>query len=259
MFNPAVQDRPRERALNSPEPALIEASFGVNYGSFAFKATFELLEPGITVVFGPSGAGKTTLLRLLAGLARPDWGFIRHRGRTLFDSEKKLFLPPEKRNLAYVFQEARLFSHFSAQNNLLFATRFGGRPPVSASFLARTVNLLGLSNLLSRRTQTLSGGEAQRVAIGRALLAQGQLLLMDEPLASLDRARKKELLGYIAQIPPRFLIPILYVTHAEDELDFLADQVLTVREGQCQLRTRDEFLGSTKSTKEARNLLNGAQ
>jgi molybdate transport system ATP-binding protein len=216
---------------------------GKSYGGFHFKAAFTLAEPGITVVFGPSGAGKTTLLNLLAGLSQPDWGFIRYQERTFFDAAKKLFVPPEKRRLSCVFQESRLFSHFSVRNNLLFPARFGGRPLEPGSF-DRVVELLGLEGLLDRRTITLSGGEAQRVAIGRALLAKGQLLLMDEPLSSLDRERKTELLGYIAAIPQRFGTPTLYVTHAEDELERLADRVLTIEGGQCHLLSRHEFFNS---------------
>jgi molybdate transport system ATP-binding protein len=211
------------------------------FGSFSLKADFELSEPGVTVVFGPSGAGKTTLLSLLAGLGRPDWGHISQGDRVLFDSEKKVFCPPEKRHLGYVFQEARLFSHFSVLNNLLFAIRFGGRPFDQKAF-GRVVDLLGLGALLSRRPRTLSGGEGQRVAIGRALLAQGHLLLMDEPLSSLDRERKTELMAYVAQIPIQFGTPIIYVTHAEDELLYLANRVIEVTDGECVLREKREFL-----------------
>jgi molybdate transport system ATP-binding protein len=220
---------------------LLAVRFGKSYGSFALKAAFELDGPGITVVFGPSGAGKTTLLSLLAGLARPDYGFIRYRGLVLYDSETGRFIPPEKRNIACVFQEARLFPHFSVKTNLLFASIFGGRGVSPGSF-AKTVELLGLKELLGRKPQTLSGGEAQRVAIGRALLAGGDLLLMDEPLASLDKARKIELSRHIAKIPILFGASIVYVTHSMDELNFLADWVVAVKEGECRLKTRAEFL-----------------
>jgi molybdate transport system ATP-binding protein len=218
----------------------LEVDLEKSYGDFRLKATFALAGPGVTVVFWPSGAGKTTLLSLLAGLAKPDRGFIRHQGRTLYDSAKKIFVAPEKRNFSYVFQRALLFTHFSVKTNLLFAAKFGGRPLEPGAF-ARAVGLLGLEELLSRQPRSLSGGEAQRVAIGRALLAQGDLLIMDEPLSSLDRERKDELLAYIVQIPERFGAPIVYVTHAEDELRLLADRVLTVERGQCQLKTRAEF------------------
>jgi molybdate transport system ATP-binding protein len=233
---------PSGDSADSPA-GLLEVSLSKKYGDFSLAADFSLSEPGITVVFGPSGAGKTTLLLLLAGLARPDWGRVRYRGRILYDSAKSLFTPPEKRNFSCVFQQARLFSHFSVKGNLLFASRFGGRPVIPGSF-ERIVELLGLQDLLGRRTQTLSGGEAQRVAIGRALLAQGDLLLMDEPLASLDRARKNELLGHVAQIPERFGIPVVYVTHAEDELKLLANRVLTVVRGQCALKSPAEFFAT---------------
>jgi molybdate transport system ATP-binding protein len=233
-------------ALNNyseAESRLLAVNVVKSFGVFALEASFELAGPGVTVVFGPSGAGKTTLLSLLAGLGRPDSGFIRYQGRTLFDSAKGVCLAPEKRSFGYVFQEPRLFSHFSVTNNLLFATRFGGRV-FDRDCFERVVDLLGLGSLLSRRPRTLSGGESQRVAIGRALLAQGDLLLMDEPLSSLDRERKNELLSYIIQIPARFGSPIIYVTHAEDELLFLADRVLEVKDGHCVLRDKADFLNS---------------
>jgi molybdate transport system ATP-binding protein len=223
---------------SAPGPGFLEAHLTKSYGSFRLTADFKLVEPGITVISGPSGAGKTTLLNLLAGLSRPDWGYIRGPEKVYFDSNQGICAPPEKRNISYVFQRSRLFSHFSVKNNLLFASRFGNRPLRPGSW-EKVVSLLGLTALLGRRPHTLSGGEAQRVAIGRALLAEGDLLLMDEPLSSLDRERKTELLGYIAKIPERLGVPILYVTHAEEELLALAQRVLEVFQGQCRWRETD--------------------
>ncbi|MDR2826218.1 MAG: ATP-binding cassette domain-containing protein [Deltaproteobacteria bacterium] len=203
-------------------------------GTFCLDMDFSITGLGLTVIFGKSGAGKSTLLNLLAGLIHPDDGLISCAGRIFFDSAGRVALPPEKRAVGYVFQQPRLFSHLSVQGNLLFAPRFGGRPPVEDLF-QQVTELLGLADLLERRTQTLSGGESQRVSIGRALLASPTLLLMDEPLSSLDHKRKKELMHYIAVIPERFQIPVLYVTHSLEELQLLADRVLLVRDGRGQL------------------------
>ena len=191
---------------------------------------FEVPEAGITVVFGPSGAGKTTLLNLVAGLDRPDAGCVRHRGRVLCDAAKGVFLPPERRNLGCVFQRPLLFSHLSVESNLRFAPRFCGRGGRLGDY-AKVVGLLGLESLLKRRPNTLSGGERQRVAIGRALMADPELLLMDEPLSSLDQARKGELIDHIGQIPAKFGLSILYVTHDPAEAEALADHVLPLKAG----------------------------
>lgn len=204
-------------------------------GDFSLDVAFTLADVGITVVFGKSGAGKTTVLNLLAGLARPDAGAIRLGGNLLFHAGDRVFVKPEKRGISCVFQQPRLFSHLSVKNNLLFGPRFCGRP-YSREHFDGVVDLLGIGHLLRRRPNTLSGGESQRVAIGRALLASSSLLLMDEPLASLDKNRKDELIPYISAIPKRFGVPIVYVTHSLDELRALADNVLLMRDG------RGEFI-----------------
>lgn len=203
-------------------------------GDFALDLAFSIERADITVIFGKSGAGKTTVLNLLAGLLKPDAGTIQLGGRTLFDARSRVFLKPEKRGLGYVFQQPRLFSHLSVKNNLLFSSRFCRRaaPP---KLFERVVDLLGIGHLLERRPNTLSGGEAQRVAIGRALLASSSLLLMDEPLSSLDQNRKDELIGYIAKIPEEFQLPIIYVTHSLAELSALADNTLVMRDGGAKL------------------------
>ncbi|MBK1664011.1 molybdenum ABC transporter ATP-binding protein [Rhodospirillum rubrum] len=194
--------------------------------SIAFRAG-----KGVTALFGRSGAGKTSVISMVAGLSRPDGGRIVVDDRVLFDGAKGIDLAPEKRRVGYVFQEGRLFPHLTVRQNLAFgmnrvsaAERYVGEDDV--------VDLLGIGALLDRRPAKLSGGEKQRVAIGRALLASPRILLMDEPLASLDAQRKDEVLPFIARLPRRFSIPILYVSHAMDEVLRLADTLVLIAEGQ---------------------------
>lgn len=201
------------------------------FHNFSIDVDFTLPTKGITVLFGKSGAGKTTLLNMIAGLVRPDEGLISCGSVRFFDSRSNgVDLPPEQRGLGYVFQQHRLFSHLTVEGNLLFAARYGARP-VETARLSKVVAVLGIGHLLERRTTTLSGGEGQRVAIGRALLAADSLLLMDEPLSSLDSERKEEILEYISSVARSFDTPILYVTHAQDEALRLADRVLPVEAG----------------------------
>ena len=183
---------------------------------------------GITVLWGASGSGKTTLLQCLAGLLRPDAGRITCREAVWFDAEQGVCLVPERRRIGYVFQDVRLFPHLSVRSNMLFGRRFRG--PSGVSF-EDVVALLGLGRLLHRTPSDLSGGEKQRVAVGRALLACPELLLMDEPLTGLDRGKREEIMAYIKAIPERFGVPILYVTHSDAERRFLADRVLNLEDG----------------------------
>lgn len=199
-------------------------------GGFFLDVAFAAEQAGITALFGPSGAGKTSVVNMVAGLSRPDRGRITIGDRCCFDGETGIYLPPEKRRIGYVFQEARLFPHLTVRANLTFgmnrlkpADRFVGVEPV--------VSLLGIESLLKRRPARLSGGEKQRVAIGRALLCSPQLLLMDEPLASLDQARKEELLPYIRTLSTRFRIPILYVSHQMEEIACVADSLVCLENG----------------------------
>jgi molybdate transport system ATP-binding protein len=189
---------------------------------------FEVPSPGVTVLFGPSGAGKSTLILAAAGLLRPDVCRIEIDGQTMVDTETGLWLPPEKRRAGLVFQDAKLFPHMSVATNL----RFGmlRAPPGTVKF-DDVVSLLGIGALLDRRPNTLSGGERQRVAIGRALLAQPRLLLMDEPLASLDSARKSEIMPYLTRLKTALRLPILYVTHDLDEVTRLADSMVLIEAG----------------------------
>ena len=196
--------------------------------AFALQVSFVLASHGITVLWGASGSGKTTLLQCLAGLLRPDAGRIACREAVWFDAERGVCLAPERRRLGYVFQDVRLFPHLSVRSNMLFGRRFRG--PSGVSF-EDVVALLGLGRLLHRTPSDLSGGEKQRVAVGRALLACPELLLMDEALTGLDRGKREEIMAYVKAIPERFGVPVLYVTHSDAERRFLADRVLNLEDG----------------------------
>jgi molybdate transport system ATP-binding protein len=187
---------------------------------------------GVTALFGRSGSGKTSVVNMVAGLSRPDAGRIAVDGRVLFDSAQGIDLPVEARRLGYVFQEARLFPHLSVRSNLEFGMNRVPPPERTVEFDA-VIDMLGIAELLDRRPARLSGGETQRVAIGRALLASPRILLMDEPLAALDASRKAEVLPFIAALSRRFAIPILYVSHAMDEVLRLADTLVIMDKGRA--------------------------
>ncbi|MBS1375849.1 MAG: ATP-binding cassette domain-containing protein [Desulfovibrionaceae bacterium] len=207
---------------------MLQVSIQKQLEAFALQVSFVLASHGITVLWGASGSGKTTLLQCLAGLLRPDAGRIACREAVWFDAERGVCLAPERRRLGYVFQDVRLFPHLSVRSNMLFGRRFRG--PSGVSF-EDVVGLLGLGRLLHRTPSDLSGGEKQRVAVGRALLACPELLLMDEPLTGLDRGKREEIMAYVKAIPERFGVPILYVTHSDAERRFLADRVLNLEDG----------------------------
>ena len=207
---------------------MLQVSIQKQLEAFALQVSFVLASHGITVLWGASGSGKTTLLQCLAGLLRPDAGRIACREAVWFDAERGVCLAPERRRLGYVFQDVRLFPHLSVRSNMLFGRRFRG--PSGVSF-EDVVALLGLGRLLHRTPSDLSGGEKQRVAVGRALLACPELLLMDEPLTGLDRGKRAEIMAYVKAIPERFGVPILYVTHSDAERRFLADRVLNIEDG----------------------------
>lgn len=198
-------------------------------GAFALQARFHS-EGRMTALFGQSGSGKTTLVNAIGGLVRPAHGRIVVNGRVLVDTQRGIFLPKHARRIGYVFQEGRLFPHMSVQQNLLFGRWFTPRARRSASFDA-IVGLLGIESLLARRPSTLSGGEKQRVAIGRALLADPQLLLMDEPLASLDEARKAEIYPYVERLRDEGEVPIVWVSHSVAEIALLATSIVVLSEG----------------------------
>jgi molybdate transport system ATP-binding protein len=185
---------------------------------------------GITALFGRSGAGKTTVVNVVAGLIRPDQGRISVNSHRLLDTQAGFELPTHRRKLGYVFQDARLFPHLSVRHNLLFGRWFSGTAR-SEDELGHVVDLLGIAGLMSRRPGTLSGGERQRVAIGRALLSQPRMLLMDEPLAALDEARKAEILPYVERLRDELEIPILYVSHAVPEVARLATTIVALSDG----------------------------
>jgi len=198
-------------------------------GDFTLSARFESAG-GITAVFGPSGAGKTTLVNAIAGLIAPDRGRIAIDGTVLFDSERRINLPPHRREIGYIFQEGRLFPHLSVSHNLDYGRRMRGLP-ADAKQLERIVGLLDIGHLLERRPGKLSGGERQRVAIGRALLARPRLLLLDEPLASLDAARKREILPYLERMRDEVGVPMVYVSHQAAELRRIATSVVRLEAG----------------------------
>ena len=198
-------------------------------GEFSLAVAFQA-GTGLTALFGPSGAGKTSILDMIAGVLKPERGRIAVDGHVLFDSTAGINLKPNQRRIGYIFQDARLFPHISVQGNLLYGYKLasdGGRYAAPDHVVA----LLGIAALLKRRPGSLSGGEQQRVAIGRAILASPRLLLMDEPLASLDDSRKQEILPYIERLRDEMKIPILYVTHARAEVERLAAAVIRIENG----------------------------
>lgn len=199
------------------------------FGAFALDVAFQA-EPGLTALFGRSGAGKTTVVKIIAGLVAPDHARVVIDGVTLIDTAVGLALPTHKRRLGYVFQESRLFPHLSVRSNLAYG-RWFQQPPASAAEFDRVVALLGLASLLERRPETLSGGEKQRTAIGRALLASPRVLLMDEPLSGLDEGRKQEVLPYLERLRDDGGIPIVYVSHSVAEVSRLAQTIVLLSDG----------------------------
>ena len=196
---------------------------------FRLDAAFEA-PGGVTALFGHSGAGKTTVVNAVAGLLRPDAGRVALDGRVLVDTETRTWLPPHRRRIGYVFQDARLFPHMTVQGNLLYGARLAPRG-ADGPTLDRVTEMLGIGLLLHRRPGGLSGGERSRVALGRALLSKPQMLLMDEPLSALDPARKEEILPYLERLRDEAGVPILYVTHAAAEVARLATTVVLMKDG----------------------------
>jgi len=198
-------------------------------GEFSIAAQFETAS-GVTAVFGPSGAGKTTLVNMIAGLLTPDRGRITLGDTLLFDSERRINLPAWRRRIGYVFQEGRLFPHLSIGRNLDYGRYMSGLDRDLAE-ATRVIDLLDIGHLLDRRPRHLSGGERQRVAIGRALLMRPRLLVLDEPLASLDAARKREILPYLVRLRDDAKVPMLYVSHHAPELRRIATAVVRIEDG----------------------------
>ena len=210
----------------------ITARFQLNYGDFILDVDLHLPGTGITVLFGHSGSGKTTLLRCIAGLQHAQQGFLEINGKVWQDSEKNLFLPTHKRALGYVFQEANLFPHLTVAGNLQFGLKRIAQK-ADAIDLQLILELLGIGHLLKRMPDRLSGGERQRVAIARALALNPEILLMDEPLASLDFKRKQEILPFLSRLHQTLNIPVLYVTHSQQEVAQLADTLVILEGGKA--------------------------
>jgi molybdate transport system ATP-binding protein len=198
-------------------------------GEFSLDVNIDAPTPGVVALFGRSGCGKSTVVNLLAGLLQPDAGRIELNGEPLFDSAKKVSVPVEARRIGYVFQDARLFPHFTVLGNLRYALKRAKNPETIGA--EETIALLGLEPLLARRPHQLSGGEKQRVALGRALLSQPKLLLLDEPLASLDMARRDDVLPYLEKLRDRLAIPMVYVSHQFDEVLRLATHGVVLENG----------------------------
>ncbi|MZR30922.1 molybdenum ABC transporter ATP-binding protein [Sneathiella litorea] len=210
---------------------MLEIRLKKTVGRFHLNATFSA-EHGLTAVFGPSGAGKTLLAKTLAGLVTPDEGHIEIGGRTLYNTAKNINIPVHQRHIGFVFQEHRLFPHYSVRGNLTY-----GRGPQRSSnpiTFDKVVEILGIGSLLERKPASLSGGERQRVAIGRALLSHPKILIMDEPLSSLDEGRKAEILPLIEALKSEFDLPTLYISHSIEEITRLADTILLLDNGEMK-------------------------
>lgn len=212
-------------------------------GALTLEAKFES-DGLVTGLFGPSGAGKTSLVSMIAGLLKPDRGTIVLRGDTLDDTAAKRHIPAHRRRIGYVFQDARLFPHLDVRRNLDYGRRMNGIAR-DETHEGRIVELLDLGNLLARRTAQLSGGEKQRIALGRALLTKPRLLLFDEPLGSLDDERKSEILPYLVRLRDEAGIPMVYVSHDSDEMRQLATRVVAFKRGKIVAQGGVEILPRT--------------
>ena len=208
---------------------MLDVAVDKTLGEFAVDASF-VSESGATALFGPSGAGKTSVINMIAGLLKPDRGRIALDGDVLFDSAARIDVPVWRRRVGYVFQEGRLFPHLSVRHNLDYGRWMSGEPADAAEF-AHAVDLLDIGPLLDRRPGKLSGGERQRVAIGRALLTRPRLLLLDEPLASLDAARKQDILPCLLRLRDDGKVPMIYVSHDAGEVRQIASRVVRIENG----------------------------
>ncbi len=239
---------------------MLEVFIKTNLGKFSLEINTSITN-GITAFYGPSGSGKTSVATIIAGLIKAKEAKISIGGKVLSDTSKNIFYPAHRRKIGYVFQDSRLFPHLNVMNNLKFGTWFLSKK-LSKSYIDSIVELLDLQTLVKRKTYNLSGGEKQRIAIGRALLMQPKVLLMDEPLSSLDPELKAGLIPYIVKLNRELSIPIIYVTHSLNEVLQLAQNIALFKEGRITkvIKTRDYFVKSIniKSKKEkSKNLLLG--
>jgi len=209
---------------------MIDINIEKKYKNFHINIKYTCEDIDITALSGRSGAGKTSVINMISGLCKPDKGHIIINNKCVYNSSKKINIPPEKRRFGYVFQEARLFPHMSVMSNLTYGMKL---VPAKKRYINidHVIDLLDLAKVLNRRPAKLSGGEKQRVAIGRALLTSPYLLLMDEPLASLDQSRKHEVLPFIKKLSTELSIPVLYVSHNMEEISAIAKKILVLIQG----------------------------
>lgn len=208
---------------------MLDVDFNFLRNDFGLQVCTTIDAP-ITGILGASGSGKSTFLAIIAGLLKPQQGSIRLNNQTLFDAKNNTWIPPHKRRVGVVFQDGQLLPHLSVRNNLLYGYR-NILPDERHFQLQEVVSLLEIDHLLERKTNTLSGGEKQRVALGRAVLYSPALLLLDEPLSSLDERLKNQILPFFLRIKTECKIPMIYVTHSPREIEFLTDTYLTMTEG----------------------------
>lgn len=209
---------------------MIDIHLEKQYKNFCLSIRYSCQDIGITAILGRSGAGKTSIINMISGLSRPTKGHIIIDGRSVYDSAKNINIAPEKRGFGYIFQEGRLFPHLSVMSNLTYGMKLIPKEERHIK-TDQVIELLDLSRLVQRRPAKLSGGEKQRVAIGRALLTSPHLLLMDEPLASLDASRKQEVLPFIKRLSTEIAIGVLYVSHSMEEIQEIADKILVIING----------------------------
>lgn len=209
---------------------MLQCDFQFQYADFKLQARLQMQDQ-LLGIMGPSGSGKSTLLKNLVGLLQPQQGYISLNQRDVFDTAQKINVPMHQRSIALIFQKAWLFPHMNVQQNLQYAENLGAQQNTKFKF-EQVTNLLELQPLLKRRAHELSGGEAQRVSIGRALLSQPDLLLLDEPLTGLDRRLKDQILPFLNTVKEQLALPMIYVTHHGDELDYLKAHILYLENGQ---------------------------
>ncbi len=222
---------------------MLRVDIAKQLGDFALEASFTS-EGRVTGLFGVSGAGKTSLVNMIAGLLRPDRGLIALDDEVLDDTAKRIHVPPHRRRIGYVFQDARLFPHMNVAENLDYGRRMN-RLAGDGAHMKRVTELLDIGHLLDRRPGKLSGGERQRVALGRALLSKPRLLLLDEPLGSLDEGRKVEILPYLVRLRDEANVPMVYVSHDAAEMRQLATQIVMLRNGRVTALGEVKVLSGT--------------